>query len=92
VTAMSAAPEINARLFLIRCLADELTGRNVDDHRLHLIQAIDRLGEDLGATYAKCAEVRPASPSYMNDDEYMRGAQADFESHVQHLRSAREWE
>jgi len=51
-----ATPEINARLFLIRCLADELTGRNVADHRLQLIQAIDRLGEGLGATYAHISE------------------------------------
>lgn len=31
-------------------------------------------------------------PDDASEDDYQRGAQADFESHVQHLRSAREWE
>lgn len=38
------------------------------------------------------ADICTPSHDGYSEDEYQRGAQADFESHVQDLRRAREWE
>lgn len=44
----------------------------------------------------KAASIQPTGIAVVNDlhseEDYRRGAEADFQSHVQHLRNSREWE
>lgn len=49
------------------------------------------VGNDKGVEAAIAAYLARMQ-SHSSEDEYYRGAQADFESHVQHLRNARAWE
>lgn len=48
--------------------------------------------EDLALRLMSTFNVQISSREYESDDEYNRGAQDDFESHVQHLRRERQWE